>query len=131
MSLFKLFSNKNPNFLKDDEKEAAKLLQNIVIGNLNGRVIPDGIAKLTIGIYHIAFNRTNKDTVSLQTLKNSAVVANNPEFSKYLAILKIIRLTLERFIGSEKAKAEHKNVSFFENFMLQIIQSSVEKINSV
>ncbi|MBL4706969.1 MAG: hypothetical protein JKY48_00820 [Flavobacteriales bacterium] len=131
MNFLKFLSNKNSDFLKDDELEAAQLLQSIVTGNINKTPIPDGIAKLTIGIYLISFNRTNKEIVPLQVLKSSAALAKNPKLSKYLVLLKVIRTSIEKFTENKKVQIDYKNNKLFEEFMLMTIKASVKEINQI
>ncbi|KAA3647412.1 MAG: hypothetical protein DWP98_09680 [Bacteroidetes bacterium] len=133
MGFFKFFSNKNSDFLKDDEVEAAALLQNIckgyAIGNPN--LIPDGIVKLSFGIYMMAFNRTDEDMVPLEVLNNSAFLEKRPKLKLYLAVLDKIKLFLTKVVNDEKILANHKNKALFRDLMLKILKSCVSDIEAL
>lgn len=133
MGLFNFFSNKNVDFLKDDEREAAQLLQNICKGYAKGQpdLIPNGLVKLSFGIYMMAFNRTNKEMVSLEVLNNTAFVESRPKLKQYIAILDKIKLFLKKVVGDEKLVANHKNEKLYQDLMLKILKSSVNDIEAL
>lgn len=133
MGIFKFLSNKNPDFLKDDEKEAVNLLQSICNGYAHGNpnYIPDGITKLSFGIYMMAFNRTNEDMVPLEVLNNSAFLEKRPGLKLYLAILEKIKLFLQKVVRDEKIVANHKNQELFSKLMLTILKASVADIEGL
>lgn len=133
MGMFNFFSNKNADFLKDDEREAAKLLQSVCNGYANGNpnYIPDGVIKLSFGIYMMAFNRTEVDMVPLEVLSNSAFLEKRPKLKLYLAILDKIKLFLNKLVNDEKILANHKNEELYKDLMLKILKSCVEDIEAL
>lgn len=133
MSFLKFLSNKNADFLKDDEVEASKLLQSICNGYAHGspNYIPDGITKLSFGIYMMAFNRTSIDMVPLEVLNNSAFLETRPKLKLYLAILNKIKLFLTKVVSDEKIIANYKNEELYRNLMLKILQSCAKDIEAL
>ncbi len=130
MGLFSFLSKKNSDFLKDDELEAANLLQSICNGYANGNpnYIPNGVTKLTFGIYMMAFNRTDQDMIPLEVLNNSEFITQRPGLKKYLALLEKIKLFLNKVVRDEKILANHKNQDLFRDLILKILKSSVVDI---
>jgi|GEM_PF-6270487 len=124
------FSKKNSDFLKDDEIEAANLLQSICNGYANGNpnYIPNGLAKLAFGIYMMAFNRTDEDIVPLEVLNNSAFLEKRPKLKLYLAMLEKIKLFLKKVVTDEKIVTNHKNKTLFRDLILKILKACVEDI---
>lgn len=133
MNIFKKFSNKNSDFLKDDEIEAANLLQSICNGYANGDpdYIPNGLVKLSFGIYMMAFNRTDKDMIPLEVLNNSAFIEKRPGLKAYLAILDKIKLFLKKVVSDEKIVANHKNKELYEDLILKILKAIVIDIEAI
>ena len=133
MGIFNFFSNKNADFLKDDEVEGARLLQNICKGYANGNpnLIPDGLVKLSFGIYMMAFNRTEVDIVPLEILNNSAFLEKRPTLKLYLAILDKIKLFLKKVVSDEKIVVNHKNETLYQDLMLKILKSCVIDIEAL
>lgn len=130
MGLFSKFSDINPDYLKDDELESAKLLQSIVNGYANGNpnYIPNGLIKLAFGIYMMAFNRTKKDIVPLEILNNTAFLEKRPHLKQYLAILENIKRFLNKVVRDEKILTEHKDSALFKTIVLKVLKFSVEEI---
>jgi len=124
------FSKKNSDFLKDDEIEAANLLQSICNGYANGNpnYIPNGLAKLAFGIYMMAFNRTDEDIVPLEVLNNSVFLEKRPKLKLYLAMLEKIKLFLKKVVTDEKIVTNHKNQTLFRDLILKILKACVEDI---
>jgi hypothetical protein len=133
MGLLNFFSKKNADFLKDDEIEAANLLQSICNGYANGNpnYIPNGLVKLSFGIYMMAFNRSDEDMVPLEVLNNSAFLAKRPKLKLYLALLEKIKLFLTKVVSDEKIIANHKNQKLFRDLILKILKSSVKDIEAL
>ena len=133
MGLFSFLSQKNSDFLKDDEIEAANLLQSICNGYANGNpnYIPNGITKLAFGIYMMAFNRTDEDIVPLEVLNNSAFLEKRPKLKLYLAILEKIKLFLKKVVSDEKIVANHKNKELYEGLILKLLKSIVVDIEAI
>ena len=133
MGFFSFLSKKNSDFLKDDEKEAANLLQSICNGYANGNpnYIPNGVTKLSFGIYMMAFNRTDEDIVPLEVLNNSTFLEKRPKLKLYLAILEKIKLFLTKIVSDEKIVANHKNQDLFRDLILKILKSSVVDIEAL
>ena len=133
MGLLNFFSKKNADFLKDDEIEAANLLQSICNGYANGNpdYIPNGLIKLSFGIYMMAFNRTDEDMVPLEVLNNSVFLAKRPKLKLYLALLEKIKLFLTKVVSDEKIVANHKNQKLFRDLILKILKSSVQDIEAL
>ncbi|MFT5667305.1 MAG: hypothetical protein ACI9DK_001495 [Vicingaceae bacterium] len=133
MGLLNFFSKKNADFLKDDEIEAANLLQSICNGYANGNpnYIPNGLVKLSFGIYMMAFNRSDEDMVPLEVLNNSAFLAKRPKLKLYLALLEKIKLFLTKVVSDEKIIANHKNQKLFRDLILKILKSSVQDIEAL
>jgi hypothetical protein len=133
MGLLNFFSKKNADFLKDDEIEAANLLQSICNGYANGNpnYIPNGLVKLSFGIYMMAFNRSDEDMVPLEVLNNSAFLAKHPKLKLYLALLEKIKLFLTKVVSDKKIIANHKNQKLFRDLILKILKSSVQDIEAL
>ena len=133
MGILNFFSNKNPDFLKDDEIEAANLLQSICNGYANGdpNYIPNGIVKLSFGIYMMEFNRTDKDMIPLEVLNNKDFVVKRPGLKLYLAILDKIKLFLCKVVKDEKILANHKNKELYQGLLLKILKSCVKDIEAI
>lgn len=133
MGLLKFLSNENVDYLKDDEKEAARLLQSICSGYANGNPnsIPNGIINLSFGLYNMSFNRTKEDLIPLEVLNNSKFLAQRPGLKLYLAILEKIKLFLTKVVKDEKIVANHKNKELFEKLILKILKSSAADIESI
>tara|TARA_R110000868_G_scaffold306536_1_gene567772 strand:+ start:115 stop:522 length:408 start_codon:yes stop_codon:yes gene_type:complete len=133
MKLPKFFSNKNPDFLKDDEIEAANLLQSICNGYANGdpNYIPNGVVKLSFGIYMMSFNRTYQDMIPLEVLNNSEFITQRPGLKKYLAILEKIKLFLKKVVSDEKIVANYKNKELYQKLILKILKSCVVDIEAI
>lgn len=133
MGLFSFFYQNNPDFLKDDEIEAANLLQSICNAYANGNpnYIPNGITKLSFGIYEMAFNRSNEDIVPLEILNNSDFLEKRPRLKAYLEILKKIKLFLKKVVSDEKILANHQNKKLFRDLMLKLLKSIVSDIEDL
>tara|TARA_R110002096_G_scaffold426165_3_gene635553 strand:- start:21420 stop:21830 length:411 start_codon:yes stop_codon:yes gene_type:complete len=133
MGFFSFFSQKNPDFLKDDEIEAANLLQSICNAYANGNpnYIPNGISKLSFGIYEMAFNRTDEDIVPLEILNNSDFLEKRPRLMAYLEMLKKIQLFLKKVVSDEKILANHQNRTLFRDLILKILKSVVSDIEGL
>lgn len=133
MKLPKFFSNKNPDFLKDDEIEAANLLQSICNGYANGdpNYIPNGVMKLSFGIYMMSFNRTDQDMIPLEVLNNSEFITQRPGLKKYLAILEKIKLFLKKVVSDDKIVANYKNKELYQKLILKILKSCVVDIEAI
>lgn len=133
MGLFNFFSTKNSDFLKADEIEAANLLQSICNGYANGNpnYIPNGITKLSFGIYEMAFNRTDEDMIPLEVLNNFDFIEKRPGLKPYLEILRKIKLFLKKLVSDEKIVANHKNQELFRNLILKILTSLVVDIEAL
>ncbi|MEQ8623774.1 MAG: hypothetical protein RJQ00_08185 [Vicingaceae bacterium] len=133
MGLFNFFSTKNSDFLKADEIEAANLLQSICNGYANGNpnYIPNGITKLSFGIYEMAFNRTDEDMIPLEVLNNFDFIEKRPGLKPYLEILRKIKLFLKKLVSDEKIVANHKNQELFRNLILKILTSVVVDIEAL
>lgn len=133
MKLPNFFSNKNPDFLKDDEIEATNLLHSICNGYANGdpNYIPNGLVKLSFGIYMMAFNRTDQDMIPLEVLNNSAFLEKRPGLKPYLAILEKIKLFLKKVVSDEKIVANYKNKELYQNLILKILKSTVNDIQGL
>ena len=133
MGLFNFFSTKNSDFLKADEIEAANLLQSICNGYTNGNpnYIPNGIAKLSFGIYEMAFNRTDEDMIPLEVLNNFDFIEKRPGLKPYLEILRKIKLFLKKVVSDKKIVANHKNQELYRNLILKILKSVVVDIESL
>ena len=133
MKLPNFFSKKKSDFLKDDEKEAANLLQSICNGYANGNpnYIPDGLVKLSFGIYMMAFNRTDRDMIPLEVLNNSSFIEKRPGLKAYLAILDKIKLFLKKVVSDEKIVANHKNKELYEGLILKLLKSIVVDIEAI
>lgn len=133
MGVFNFFTNKNADFLKDDEREAVSLLQSICNGYAHGNpdYIPNGIIKLSFGIYLMAFNRTSIDLVPLSVLNNSALLEKQPKLKLYLEVLDKIKLFLRKIVSDEKILANYKNEELFNNLMLKILKLSVSDIETI
>tara|TARA_B110000503_G_scaffold135710_1_gene216782 strand:- start:3131 stop:3541 length:411 start_codon:yes stop_codon:yes gene_type:complete len=132
MGFRNFFSNKNPDFLKDDEIEAANLLQSICNGYANGNpdYIPNGVVKLSFGIYMMSFNRTDEDLIPLEVLNNSEFITQRPGLKKYLAILEKIKLFLKKVVSDEKIVANYKNKELYQKLILKILKSCVVDIEA-
>jgi hypothetical protein len=128
-----LFSKKNADYLKDDEIEAANLLQSICNGYANGNpnYIPNGVVKLSFGIYMMAFNRTDKDMIPLEVLNNSAFLTKRPKLKLYLTLLEKIKLFLNKIVSDEKIVANYKNKELYQDLILKILKSSVVDIEAI
>lgn len=65
MGIFDIFKDKNPNYLRPEEKEAAQLLQIIIKDYAEGQhnFITDKVDKLSVDLYHLAFKRTNQKVI--------------------------------------------------------------------
>lgn len=133
MGLFSFFSQKNSDFLKADEIEAANLLQSICNAYANGNpnYIPNGITKLSFGIYEMAFNRTNEDMVPLQVLNNFEFLEKRPGLKPYLEILRKIKLFLKKVVSDEKILANYQNQELFRTLILKILKSVVVDIENL
>lgn len=134
MGIFSKFSNINPEYLKDDELESAKLLQSIVNGYANGNpnYIPNGVIKLSFGIYLMAFNRTKFDLVPLEILNNKAFLEKRPHLKPYLIILENIKHFMNNVVKNENIKAKHQGSALFKTIILKVLKESaadIEKIN--
>ena len=133
MGFLNFFSNKNPDFLKDDELEAANLLQSICNGyaNRDPNYIPNGIPKLAFGIYMMSFNRSDADMIPWEVLNNKTFVAQRPDLKQYLAILDKIKLFLKKVVSDEKIVANHNNKELYQGLMLKILKSCVTDIEAI
>jgi hypothetical protein len=133
MGILNFFSNKNPNYLKDDELDAARLLQNLTKNFVNGKMdlVSVGVPKLTVGIYHMSFNRTDRDLVPLNLLKSSKAIALKPDLKNYLKIIEQIRIKLEDIIKSEKFQSEISNLQPYQDSVLEILKNAVVEIEKV
>lgn len=133
MSLFDLFRDKNPDHLKKDEIEAAAILQNIVKGYAEGNpdYIPGGIDKLSIGLYHLAFKRTNKQFVPLEQLSDPITLVQNPKLMRYFSVFKAIRETIKSTVTNQQVQAVHRDTSQFQTAILQVLQYSAKTIKEI
>ena len=99
MGLFDFFTSKSADTLNKDEKEAADILKKILQGFKNGNpdFIPNGIEKLSIGLYYLAFKRTKKSIVRLEDAMNPmAILDGNFKAMHYASVYSAIKETIEK-----------------------------------
>ena len=98
MGFFDLFTSKNPDVLNRDEKQAAEILKNILVGYQNGNpdFIPNGVEKLAVGLYYLAFKRTNKKVVRIEEFINiDSIFGGNYKGLQYANVYEAIKKTIE------------------------------------
>ena len=97
MGFFDLFTSKNSDTLTRDEKEAAEILKNILLGYQNGDpdFMPNGVEKLSVGLYYLAFKRTNKKVVRIEEFVNiDAIFGGNYKGLDYAGVYEAIKETI-------------------------------------
>ncbi len=133
MGLFDIFKNKNPDQLKPDELEAANLFQQIIKGYAEGQpnYIPNGVVKLSIGLYHLAFERSNQSIVSLDKFQDPIAVASNPKLLQYLAIFEAIKDSIEQTASNLQVQQVYHDSRQIQITILQLLKYSAGKINEI
>ncbi|HZY40206.1 MAG TPA: hypothetical protein VFE53_26315 [Mucilaginibacter sp.] len=124
MGIFPFFRNKNGNNLSYDEKEAAEILKNIV----NGLITMD-IQKYSIGLYYLAFKRSNKKLVRFEELLDPINALTKPKLIHYLGIYNAIKEIVETFISGQDAAT--MSLKQYEATVLYILQQAAKRINAV
>ena len=98
MGFFDIFTSKNSDTLSRDEKQAAEILKNILVGYQNGDpdFIPNGVEQLAVGLYYLSFKRTNKRVVRIEEFINiDAIFGENYKGLQYANIYETIKKTIE------------------------------------
>lgn len=97
MGFFDLFTSRNQDVLNRDEKQAAEILKNILVGYQNGDpdYIPNGLEQLAVGLYYLAFKRTNKKIVRIDEFVNiDAIFSGNSKGLHYAGVYEAIKETI-------------------------------------
>jgi len=133
MGLFNIFKNKNPNYLKPDEKEAAGLFQTIIKGYSIGQpnFIDGGVDKLSIGLYYLAFERSNKKVVPLDQMYDAINVATNPRLMQYFSLFQSIKETIEKTAENKQVQLVYRDDRQIEESILQLLQYCANQINKI
>ena len=133
MGIFNLFRNKNTSGLTHEEKEAAQILRNIVQGykKTDFDYIPNGIEKLSIGLYYLAFKRTNKKVVRLDAIANVIDIIDNPKISQYAAVHAAIQESIELFCKDPRVLRSNISIQEYEATILTLLKYTAEQISRV
>lgn len=136
MAFWDLFMNRNKNELSHEEKEAAQILKNIVFGYKQGdyNYIPNGIEKLSIGLYYLAFKRSSKKVIHLEEIfKPESYMLNlkTQHYIHYVGIYSAIKESIEDFCKNPLVLKTQASLDEYEKTILQLLKYTAEKINQV
>ena len=133
MGLFNLFKNKNRNELSHEEKEAAQILKNIVQGYKQGDFdyIPNGIEKLSLGLYYLSFKRTNKKVVRLESTANVFNILDDPKLLHYSGVYSAIQESVQAFCKDPRVLRTNISIQEYEATILTLLKYTAEQINKI
>jgi hypothetical protein len=133
MGLLNIFSNRNKNELSQEEKEAAKILKDIIYGykQRDFDYIPNGIEKLSVGLYYLAFKRTNKPVVRLEDASNPFTVMGNPQILSYTSIYSAIKESIQGFCKDPRVLKTEVPLKEYEDTVLTILKFSAGEIKKL
>ena len=118
----------NPNYLLDYEKNAALMLQDILVKNRINKDVADDVLNLSIIVYYLSFKRTKKVVVEVENINRT-----HNAFA-YYDILSVTKRIVDN-MAIEVKKSEVINypilLSTCENLILQVLDKNVEKINNL
>lgn len=98
MGFFDIFINKNQDKLSFDEKEAAEILKDILIGYQNGDpdYLPNGVEGLSLSLYYLSFKRTSKKVVRPgEFVDIDAIFSGNSKGLEYASVYEGIKKTIQ------------------------------------
>jgi hypothetical protein len=133
MGLLDIFSSRNKNALSREEKEAAQILKNIIDGYKQSDFdhIPNGIEKLSIGLYYLAFKRTHKKVVQLEDASNHFTIMNNPKFLRYTSIYSAINESIQAFCKDPRVLRSEVPLREYESTVLTLLRFTAEEIKKI
>lgn len=133
MGLFDIFKDKNPNNLKPVELEAAELFQKIIKGYAQGEpnYIQGGIDTLSLGLYHAAFNRTNKRFVPLDQMRDPIKLVTNPTLMAYFNVFKTIKDGIKQTAENHEVQKVYHDIFQIRAATLEVLKFSADRINEI
>jgi len=134
MGFFDLFKPNNQDTLSRDEKEAAKILKDIFHGYQNGdpNYIPNGVEKLAIGLYYLAFKRTNKKVFRLEDALNPMTMLNgNFKGVHYVGVYSAIKTTIEKTCNNPVMLRAVITIQECEQAILVVLKTSATSISKI
>jgi len=134
MGFFDLFTSKNADTLNRDEKEAADILKQILQGFKNGDpdFIPNGVEKLAMGLYYLAFKRTKKKIVRLEDAMNPmAILDGNFKGMHYASVYSAIKETIEKTCRNPVMLKSALTTQDCETAILVTLKTAAKRISEI
>ncbi len=135
MGLFNLFkANKNPDILKDTEKETSKKLCNIFlqVQNRQEQGIEDNIKTLAFRIYQHSFHRAGIPFVNVLDFADPIKMVNSmmmkPSPMAYIAFHKSIINGLELIVADNRTRTTNIEQSSVDISTLQLLKMFTENL---
>lgn len=134
MAFFDQFISRNRNSLNRDEQEAAQILKNILYGYQNGEpdYIPDGVAKLSVGVYYQAFKRTNKKVFLIEDFTNiNYIFEGNHKGIHYAGVYLAIKEAIEKTCRNPAIINSVITIRDCETAILLTLQTAAKRISEI
>jgi hypothetical protein len=134
MGFFDLFTNKNSDTLNRDEKQAAEILKNILVGYQNGdpNFIPNGVEQLAVGLYYLAFKRTNKKLVRIEEFVSiDAIFGGNYKGLHYASVYEAIKETIVKTCNNPVMLKSSITLQDCEKAILVTLKTAATRISQI
>lgn len=130
MGIMELLKNRNSDRLNFDEKESAEILRNFMNGTITENR-ENFSTKFAMGLYYLAFKRSNKKLVGFEDLFDPINVMTKPKLIYYLGIYKAIKESIEQLSSDRRFLNRNLPLREYEATILYILQAAAKKINEV
>jgi hypothetical protein len=118
----------NPNYLLDYEKNAALMLQDILVKNRINKNVADDVLNLSIIVYYLSFKRTKKVVVEVENINRTH---NAYAYHDILSVTKRIIDNMAIEVKKSEVIKYPILLSTCENLILQVLNKNVDKINNL
>ncbi|MGV8964257.1 MAG: hypothetical protein ACOH2V_12885 [Candidatus Saccharimonadaceae bacterium] len=133
MRFIDLFVNKNSKELSQAEKETPEILYDIFRGSIVGEpaFMSGRIDKLSVDLYYLAFNRTNRKSVKLEVLEHPTAFLINSRDMQYVEVYSFIKECVTEMCNDPMVSPGLISLKDCEYSILYLLQLAANKIREI
>jgi hypothetical protein len=124
--MLNFFRKNNPNYLLDYEKNAALMLQDILVKNRINKDVADNVLDLSIIVYYLSFKRTKKVVVEVENINRTH---NAYAYYDILSVTKRIIVNMAIEVKKSEVIKYPILIETCEKLILQVLKENVEKLD--